>query len=110
MEVRPSKNEMKEVINQYTRQELIDKLFLSFDRDGSQTISKFEFPNFFRGLFQILGNEYPTNEDVQDIFHQLDINGDQNISKNQMMALIDKLFTILNEADFVQAKLDTDDY
>lgn len=109
MSTKPSKTEMREVINQYDKHDLIDKLFLSFDRDGSQTISKFEFPNFFRSLFELLGHEGPTNEDVEDIFYQLDINGDQNISRSEMMVLIERLFAILNDQDFVTENLETDD-
>ena len=67
--------------------DLIDKLFKEYDKDNTQTISKFEFPNLMRGLFDILGNEMITNEDIDDPFYQLDINGDHNISKVEMMVL-----------------------
>ena len=67
--------------------DLIDKLFKEYDKDNTQTISKFEFPNLMRGLFDILGNDMITNEDIDDIFYQLDINGDHNISKVEMMVL-----------------------
>jgi Ca2+-binding EF-hand superfamily protein len=82
------------------RQQRMEKLFAKFDTDGSGSLSKDEFTNFYKSIQTRMSQagkaaNLPT---LDDLFKMADSNGDGNVTKDEMANMFKQLQAQRREA------------